>query len=86
MKTNCVLWALALYARRRTKGREGYLVIRRSRWGPFPHVLYAERRASGSFRVVSYKPAAPRDKPVPPILFDGRSSWGDADARKEGRR
>lgn len=77
MRTNCLLWAIAMHRRRTRKGVEGYLVVRRSRWGPFPHVLYAERRHNGTVRMVSYKPTAPRTKPVPPLLFEGRSKWGD---------
>lgn len=57
--------------------REGYMVFRRSRWGPFCHALYAERRANGSLRIVSYIPISPRHKPIPPALFSGRSKWGD---------
>lgn len=57
--------------------REGYMLFRRSRWGPFCHVLYAERRKSGALRIVSYVPNSPRMKPVPPAIFEGRSKWGD---------
>lgn len=77
MRSNCILFAVALYRRRRRKGREGYIVIRRSRWGAFPHLLYAELRRHGHLRVVSYKPADPRERKVPPPLFDGASAWGD---------
>ncbi len=77
MRSNCVVFALQLYVRRRRKGREGYLVMRRSRWGPFPHVMYAEVRTTGTLRVVSYVPTAPRHKPVPPLMFTGSSKWGD---------
>lgn len=77
MRTNCFIWAVALYWRRRRKQREGYVVIRHSRWGRFPHVLYAERRASGSLRVVSYIPINPRFKNCPPPIFTGRAKWGD---------
>jgi hypothetical protein len=77
MPSNCLIWALALHRRRVRKGHEGYLLLRWSRWGPFPHALYGERRRNGSVRLVSYKPAAPRAKPVPPLLFEGRSQWGD---------
>ena len=52
-------------------------MVRRSRWGCFPHVLYAERRKSGALRIVSYIPIHPKRKPIPPALFDGRSKWGD---------
>jgi hypothetical protein len=77
MRSNCLFWGLALYRRRRAKGREGYLLIRRSRSGPFPHFLYAEVRKTGSLRVVSFKPLSPREKKLPPPLFRGTSRWGD---------
>ena len=77
MRSNCLAWALALHRRRTRKGREGYLLLRWSRWGPFPHALYAERRPSGSWRVVSYVPRDPRVKKLPPPVFAGRSKWGD---------
>lgn len=76
--SNCLFFAVLLYMRRHRKGFEGYLVVRRSRWGPFPHVLYAEMRpGSCSLRVVGYVPRAPRRKPIPPIMFHGNSNWGD---------
>jgi hypothetical protein len=78
VRSNCVLWAFALARRRRRKGFEPYLTWRWSRWGPFPHVLYSERRPkTGTWRVVSYKPRAPAHKPVPPLVFSGRPRWGD---------
>lgn len=45
--------------------------------GPFPHFLYAEVRACGTLRIVSFKPIAPREKKLPPPLFKGASRWGD---------
>jgi hypothetical protein len=77
MRSNCLLWAIALHRRRQRKGREGYLMLRWSRWGNFPHALYAEKRDGGSLRVVSYVPRDPRIKRLPPPVFDGRSRWGD---------
>ena len=74
-RSNCVFFALALYWRRRMRG---YLTFRRSRWGPFPHVLYGELRKSGLVHVVSYVPTDPRHKKLPPPLFRGRVKWGDA--------
>jgi hypothetical protein len=85
MRTNCLLWAIALHRRRSAKGREGYLMLRWSRWGPFPHALYAEMRATGSVRLVSYKPTAAKHKPVPPLLFEGGSKWGDFPDTTPGR-
>lgn len=75
--SNCFAFALALHARRRKAGREGYIVLRWSRWGPFPHALYGERRRDGSLRLVSYKPIDPRPRRVPPPVFKGASRWGD---------
>lgn len=77
MRSNCIVFAVALYLRRRRKGREGYLMMRRSRlaWGP--HLLYAEMRRSGTLRLVSYKPTQAREKPLVPPLFHGTSRWGD---------
>lgn len=93
MRSNCLVFGMALYCirclgyrRQRRDGtgrkakrpkREGYLMFRRSRYGPFCHVLYAERRKSGALRIVSYVPNAPKLKPVPPALFTGHSKWGD---------
>jgi hypothetical protein len=77
MRSNCLFWALRLYLRRRAKGFEGYLLLRRSRSGPFPHFLYAEVRRTGSLRLVSFKPLAPKEKKLPPPLFRGTSRWGD---------
>lgn len=77
MRSNCVLFAWKLYWRRRSKGREGYVAIRRSRWGPFPHMLYVEKRLAGTWRVVSYVPSDPKHKRCPPPCFDGRTRWGD---------
>ena len=72
--SNCIVFALLLWWRR---GRRGYVVVRRSRFGPFPHVLYAEIRKSGTLRLVSYKPTAGKPRKCPPPLFRGSSKWGD---------
>lgn len=78
MRSNCVLFAVRLWLRRtHRRGREGYLMWRWSRWGPFPHVLYAEKRATGTWRVVSFKPAAPRPYYGWPPMFVGSIKWGD---------
>lgn len=79
MRSNCILFAVALYWRRRRRGLEGYLMVRKSRMGPFPHVLYAEKRKNKTLRIVSFKPTHPREKTVPPPLFRGESRWGDLD-------
>lgn len=77
MRSNCIAWAWALYWRRRAKSREGYIMVRRSRSGPFPHFLCAEVRRCGTLRIVSFKPAAPSDRKFPPPLFRGWPRWGD---------
>ena len=76
MKTNCIVWAYLLKARRKAKGKRGAVYWRISRWGPFPHALYGET-INGRFRLVSYKPIHPRHKPIPPLAFSGKSTWGD---------
>lgn len=77
MRSNCVIWAICLYVRRRRRGEEVYLAIRKSRWGNFPHMLVLRRRRDGLLRAVSYKPTDPRERKVPPPLFRGASKWGD---------
>lgn len=77
MKSNCFVWAFTLHRRRKKAGREGYILLRWSRWGPFPHALYGERRANGQVRIVSYKPVSPVARKIPPPLFLGESKWGD---------
>lgn len=75
-RSNCLFWAVAMWWRR-SAARGGYIVVRRSRWGRFPHFLYAEMRA-GQLRLVSYVPVQPRHKECPPPVFLGRVRWGDA--------
>lgn len=53
------------------------MLWRWSRWGRFPHALYAERRRNGTLRIVSYVPREPIHRKLPPPLFSGRSKWGD---------
>lgn len=67
--SNCLFFAVALFWRRRWKG---YLVIRKSRWGGFPHFLYLEGK-----HIISYKPVDPTKHKCPPPLFVGRVAWGD---------
>lgn len=77
MMSNCFFWALLLYWRRARKGHRGYLIVRRSRFGRFPHALYGEIDKNGRLRMVSYKPLNPRMKHCPPPLFKGQARWGD---------
>lgn len=77
MRSNCLVFAVLLYLRRRRRGEEVYMAMRRSRWGKFPHFLVLRRCRDGRFRAVSYKPSDPRERKIPPPLFKGRSRWGD---------
>jgi hypothetical protein len=73
MSSNCLLFCFALYRRRAKRGDAGYIVIRRSRHGPFPHFLYLHRGR----RLVSLCPLNPTKRILPPPLFSGRVKWGD---------
>lgn len=74
MRSNCLIWALALHRRRVRKGHEGYLLLRRSRWGPFPHALYGERRqrAAGVLQAHGAASQARAAAAVPGALRVGR--------------
>ncbi len=76
-RSNCIIFALRLYRRRRQRGEEVYLSVRRSRWGRFPHMLVFRRRATGSWQCVSYKPLNAREKKLPPPMFQGGPRFGD---------
>lgn len=67
--SNCFWWAVRIFVRRRFRG---YILIRKSLWGRFPHFLYSERH-----HTVSYVPIDPRHKECPPPLFPGFVRWGD---------
>lgn len=74
-RSNCLFFALALYRRRKGRGASGYVAIRGSHWGRFPHFLYVEQRSA--LRMISYVPLDPRHKSLPPPLFVGMVRWGD---------
>jgi hypothetical protein len=77
-RSNCVVFALRLYVRRVRKGREGYLMWRRSRLrNVLGHVLYAEQRRHGGWRVVSWCPIECRPRMIAPPWFRGRVRHGD---------
>lgn len=71
--SNCFVFACLLYLRRAKKGDAGYLVIRRSRYGFFPHFLFLHRGR----RLISYVPNNPRLKSCPPPVFRGHVKFGD---------
>lgn len=74
MRSNCLLFCLALYMRRARRGDAGYLVMRRSRHGSFPHFIYLSRNRR---HFVSFCPTNPKHKILPPPLFRGAVKWGD---------
>lgn len=55
-RSNCLVWALAAWAK-----WGGYLLVRRSHWGPWPHFLW-----SADLREFwSYVPLHPRRRAMP---------------------
>jgi hypothetical protein len=81
-RSNCALFALALWWRRRRAGRPGTVRWRMSWRTPLSvHVMYARPRRPmflGQWQVVSYAP--PEDhvaRLLPPPVFRGRVYWGD---------
>lgn len=74
--TNCLLYAVALYWRRRRKGKRVYLAMRKSDLVRLPHFVVFELRR-GVYRVVSYKPSKPNVKEFPVVVFEGDPRWGD---------
>jgi len=75
--SNCIVFAVRLWWRRRHAGRRSYVALRRSDWGRFPHACFVERLASGRLRMIGYKPIDPRRRAVPPPCFRGWVHWGD---------
>lgn len=77
-RSNCLAFAWALYWRQYKKGSLGFIAVRRSHWGPFPHFLYLRLNSrSNRWRCVSFVPRAPLPRRIPPLLFQGRVRWGD---------
>jgi len=76
MRSNCVFYAL-----KQMKRGGGYLIIRKSRFGWMPHVMWAESIAG--LKVQEYKPISPfcgnrlqRMFPVHMFRFHGRERKG----------
>lgn len=82
MRSNCLLFVIALWWRgrkRRAKGRSQggeqryYVAWRKSDIGMFPHFLWVEH---GHF--ISYQPVRSKKAVLfPPPLFHGFVRWGD---------
>lgn len=69
LRCNCLIWAIAAWRR-----FGGYILVRRSHWGPFPHFLWVDKRRR---HVISYKPLNPELSRWRPIWFYGAVRWGD---------
>jgi hypothetical protein len=68
MHSNCLIWAACRWWR-----RGGYVVVRRSRLGPFPHFLWSRDLR----RFWAFQPFNPRPCILPPLLFRGRPKLGN---------
>lgn len=75
--SNCIIFAVALFARRLAKGERGYLTIRKSDYCRFPHFLYVRIDPKGNIRFVSFVPDEHVICDFPPPLFKGHVQWGD---------
>lgn len=78
--SNCLFWAVGTYIGRRRQGKHGYVAMRKSYWGMFPHFLYIE-----DGRIFSYVPRSPKHRVLPPPLFRGRIRCGDAVPKTESK-
>ena len=77
-KSNCVIYALTEWLKRKPPGHESYLVIRRSRirWG-FIHVLHGKLDlTTNQIEVDSYKPNRAYKTGFAPT-FEGSVQYGD---------
>lgn len=66
---NCLFWALKKWFK-----DGGYIVIRRSKYGWFPHFLWM---CKDTIILESYVPKNPKKRTFPPILFRGHVKRGD---------
>lgn len=62
--SNCLIYAI-----RKLINEGGYLIIRKSHWGPFPHFIWAKNIEG--LEVEQYVPTTPKKRKIPPILFYG---------------
>ena len=83
LPTNCFIYAFS-----RWMFRGGYLILRRSRSGPFPHFMWTASIPE-DLPVEQYLPKKRRDKKIPPVIFDGEEHFvaepeGDLPSRSNG--
>lgn len=78
-KSNCIIFTFLLYRRRKRKGKEGYILRRKSRLGTvlIGHWLYGERRKNGLIRLINYVPLEKEERKYPPAFFNGYVKFGD---------
>ena len=65
MKNNCLFYAFWLWLR-----HGGYLVIRRSHFGPFPHFIWVAKLPA-LLPARQWVPGAPEKRCCPPLIFNG---------------
>lgn len=75
--SNCLFFVIATAWRRR-KFHGEYLLMRMSRYGYFPHFLWKTKH-----HIISYKPLNPEIHKLPPLLFKGKMTWGDAQVKED---
>jgi hypothetical protein len=66
---NCLVYALRKWFR-----HGGYLIIRKSRWGWFPHFLWSPAAPP---EAEQYIPVNPKRRLLPPLIFRGHVKRGD---------
>lgn len=65
---NCLTYALRMWRFGRSSD---HLVIRKSRWGWFPHFAVLFELQDGTLIKKEYVPVLPRPRWVPPLFFRG---------------
>lgn len=75
---NCLIYALALYFRRRSRGKSCQIVMRKARGGFYPHFMFAEQRA-GRRRLVHYQPYDVSRDSGRGLMFCGWVKWGEGE-------
>lgn len=65
---NCLTYALRHWRFGRSSD---HLVVRRSRWGWFPHFSVIYELQNGDIEKREYVPLSPRPRFIPPLFFKG---------------
>jgi hypothetical protein len=72
---NCLFFAI-----RKWRKHGGYLIIRKSHFGWWPHFLWAKHLRNAE--IEHYVPASGKAKPFPPPVFIGKVKTEDAPKNK----